>query len=106
MLTKHCVNGSWFIRNCGNLMSAPFSTEAAADRYIMFMDNLPTDHEIEQNRPDEKLALARQIYRLRRDIEDAESLTDLEFNTKLCRRLTDELLMTIFKESGQRRSEV
>ena len=41
--TKTCIKGTWYVLQDGQILSNGLPSEAAADRFILFMDELPSE---------------------------------------------------------------
>lgn len=43
IFSKTCIKGTWYVLQDGQILSNGLPSEGAADRFIMFMDGLPSD---------------------------------------------------------------
>ncbi len=99
VITKKKIKDEIFILENGKFNGLRFSTVAAADRWIEFFGNVPTEAEL----PNELLALTRQVATLRHEL----CFDTVDQDTyKLFLRMVDELTDLIFKNEGVRKGDL
>jgi hypothetical protein len=99
---KKLIGTNWYLEKDGLLLKGGFKDEEAIDKWLMFFD-AADGHITPVARPNEMLALARQVESLRASMNrESNTLEECSAQNKLFNRMLTELLTIIFKKDGDR----